>query len=364
MSKIGLEQRDVLGQDDQADGKDYLPRSSQNSHRPGMLRKHSSGSRRRSQVVAAAGRGKTRPTMNRRGSSRAGQQADSRPTRQKPKSPKSSAESDLPRPLQTKRLSSEEQSRTDSQVSSAALEPIRRISTFDLGSANSWQSMDERQDIGPFPEGQPNSRTSSLQFSKDFRNEFREALRQASSVNLAEASAGMKKTGSVVRFADDVDRPTDLKAKSERKQRLSSHQEDEPPSLQHRDSNASTGSQVIDSDEEGGSQTFPKSPILQRSRSQISIALEEQRENQRKGSLSDAVTHSHKEQQQQQQHKSKCISDQVMANKTEEERRVLAMAHKEGVTKAGGVQVPKHHRSLGKAFQLEVDDESPDEATF
>ena len=122
---------------------------------------------------------------------------------------------------------------------------------FTLPAASSWQSVDEFSPRMPSPiaERQPGSLVD-----RDFRSKF-----LSSATNLP-ALGWMKKTGSIVRFADEEEDAGKGKGK----------QMSPPPSPEHLRSRGRTGSQVIDSDDSDDVQ-------LPRTQSQLSMAIKDRR---------------------------------------------------------------------------------------
>lgn len=130
----------------------------------------------------------------------------------------------------------------------------------------------------------------------------------------------IKKTGSVVRFADEV--PTDLRNRKERESG-STQGSDRIPVLSHRDSVASVASvAVIDEDE-------VVSPQLPRTKSQLSMLIEESRSKNKREHAEPEIPA-----------ENIGLSSRRKRDPTDAEK-VLAMAHGEGVTRFGGRQIRK-----------------------
>ena len=159
---------------------------------------------------------------------------------------------------------------------------------------------------------------------RDFRGKFAERIASSSSLAIVNK---MKKTGSVVRFADEV--PTELHRGKQRKQSSSSEESDHglrKPLARH----DSTTSQALDDSSDDDDVVE-----LPRTRSQLSLAIH----NMRKDSSEPDVVRPNP-----------LASTKAPASKVEEEK-LLNMGRKDGVTKAGGVQVPQPHRLTGQSFQ-------------
>lgn len=194
----------------------------------------------------------------------------------------------------------------------------------------------------------------------------------------------MRKTGSVVRFADEVDnsevlqklkgaaRPTLFvpRAASDGQQ---PKDPDRPSSwkkpLPHRDSVDSVAAVSED-----GSDDLPDLP---RTKSQLSMAIANLKRSQSLGeggingpmmtTLTNSLGVTSPEIEKEQE---ALISGVTTKKKTEEEEKLLAMAHRDGVTKAGGVNMPgpmmmmNNTTGSGLGFELGSSYDSPEEPIF
>lgn len=239
---------------------------------------------------------------------------------------------------------------------------------------SSWQSDDSHPD--PFANNakNPHPQTpSSLLVDRNFREKFVETQKQLrSSTNLAGMNKAMRKTGSVVRFADEVDTSEDLqklkgiartsplatRAASDGQQAKTSDElsSRKQPPLVHRDSVGSVAAVSDDSSDD-----FV--PELPRTKSQLSMAIASLKRSQSAGEAGNlirpGVTSPEIEQEQE-----ALIKGAIPKKKTEEEEKLLAMAHKDGVTKAGGINMPKQMAVTGSAFELGSSYDSPEEPIF
>lgn len=188
---------------------------SQTTPKPALVRTTSGNeaSRKRPSITTASSRGKARPSMPRKKSSQSGQNTDNiKPRKSIIKSPQSPSKgvegSDSRRDSKTSIMSQMTQSPTSSDL------PDRKISIFELPSASSWQSVDSHAD--PFTSSSKNAfaqAPSSVLVDKNFRERFVETQKQLrSSTNLVEMNRAMRKTGSVVRFADEVETSEDTRS--------------------------------------------------------------------------------------------------------------------------------------------------------
>lgn len=181
----------------------------------------------------------------------------------------------------------------------------------------------------------------------------------------------MRKTGSVVRFADEVDRSEDLqklkgavrtspfapRAASDGQQPKES---DAPQAwrqpLPHRESVGSVAA-VSDDDSED------LEPDLPRTKSQLSMAIADLKRSQSAGEASSVasrgITSPEIEQEQE-----ALIRGALPKKKTDEEEKLLAMAHKDGVTKAGGINMPRQMTVKGSAFEFGSSYDSPEEPLY
>jgi hypothetical protein len=220
------------------------------------VRRTTSGNRTRPSVVTGGGRGRIRPALPRRKSSQSRPQQDAgRGTTSALRSPTSvhssqgSQEGSL-RHSNLKRKYSTKPGRNCADSTFVVKEPA-----FALPSS-SWQSVDESSDRQPSPVmGTPMQPSGSL-VDRDFRSKF-----LSSATNLP-ALGRMRKTGSVVRFADEDEEIGIGKGKGKEPARPES-----PEKLRNR---GRTSSQAIDSDDSDEVQ-------LPRSTSQLSMAINDRR---------------------------------------------------------------------------------------
>jgi len=362
--------------------------------RPGVTRTPSGdGGRKRSNVTAGAARGKTRPSITRKRSSQAGPPAQPVPATESAKPRKSI--------IKSPRISTAEQNligerhaigtavpiQMAATPAETAEPPSRKISTFELPSASSWQSVESQAEPSAEVAGPPASPPKSpLIIDKNFRERFQHQLR--SSTNLAGAK-GMRKTGSVVRFADEVDVPEDFRklkgatrendmaaphsAFGESSRRAGSEGQQprsatvnlsRPTRPRGNERHDSTGSVAAVSDD--GSDDFDTEDVvapIPRTRSQLSMAIAGLRRSQslseQEPDTSFAVASPDIEQEQQ-----ALISGKQGKTLTADEEKLLAMGRKDGVTKAGGVNLPKELTVKGKFATPGDDYESPEEPIF
>ncbi|KAK5941944.1 hypothetical protein PMZ80_005895 [Knufia obscura] len=277
---------------------------------------------------------------------------------------------------------------TTATSSTASELPGRKISTFELPSASSWQSVESHAEPSTAAAGLSTSQPKSpLIIDKNFRERFQDQLR--SSTNLAGMNKTMRKTGSVVRFADEVDMPEDfrkLKGANRQKdtptpqpevgessrrsasedQQARSDTENQgrswrPRGLERHDSVGSVA--AVSDDGADGFDTEDVVGPIPRTKSQLSMAIADLRRSQ---SLSEqnvegsfAVTSPRLEEEQE-----ALISGKQGKKPSEEEEKLLAMGRKDGVTKAGGVNLPKE-LTVKEGFELPGGDyESPEEPLY
>jgi len=269
----------------------------------------------------------------------------------------------------------------------AAEVPARKISAFELPSASSWQSVESHAEPPTKAAGISMSQPKSpLIIDQNFRERFQNQLR--SSTNLTTMNKAMRKTGSVVRFADEVDasenfrklksadRQTDIstpqmdvgetwrRAASEGQQPRSDTenlgQVWRPRGIERHDS---VGSVAAVSDD--GSDRFDTEDVIApipRTKSQLSMAIADLRRSQslaeQEAETSYAVTSPRIEEEQE-----TLISGKQGKKPTEEEEKLLSMGRKDGVTKAGGVNLPKGLTVKGD-FVPDGGYESPEEPLY
>ncbi|KAK4919369.1 hypothetical protein LTR66_016799, partial [Elasticomyces elasticus] len=243
------------------------------------------------------------------------------------------------------------------------------ISAFELPSASSWQSVESGADLRHASTTITNTTNSSMPLvEQNFRAKFAQAQRklQASSTNLVDVSKVLRRTGSVVRFADEVDLPDGMKgmpprARSPFRRAASEGNPDGSawrPDLPHRDSivsNAAASEDGIDplSEKEGDVD-------LPRTKSQLSLAIAELKRSQSFTNTDDfhdtaaspfaAITSPQIEKEQEE-----LISGRKSRALSKEGQNVLKMGRRDGVTRAGGVNMPKQLTvQRGKPFRAPV----------
>lgn len=245
----------------------------------------------------------------------------------------------------------------------------RRISAFELPSASSWQSVESHAD----PRGTSTGTTStqevtSLVVEKNFREKFTETQKKLqSSTNLVGMNKMMRKTGSVVRFADEVDIPENFRRSPGTDRAGSPHHrpvsDSRPQSwrqgLQRHDSVGSVAAVSDDGTDEFEARE-DDTTMLPRTRSQLSLGIADLKRSQSMGQDDAAfvVTSPQIEEEQ-----DALIKGKKTTQPSEEEEKLLAMGRKDGVTRAGGVNLPKELTVQGK-FELADGFESPEEPLY
>ena len=202
-----------------------------------------------------------------------------------------------------------EDSRSDQKQTGSA-----SASTFALPSASSWQSDESAPERSTVSTTAPPPPTGDL-VDPGFRGKFVENQKK-SSINLAGLNR-MRKIGSVVRFADEEE--TEGKGKgreadptSESGRRLS-----QMTTVAHDDSGSST-----DEDQDQPLQ-------LPRTKSQLSLLIKHKRDQTGSQDLGP---------------QSPTIPAPSEPKEKSKEAELLSMGRRDGVTKAGGVQVPRQQR--------------------
>jgi len=207
-----------------------------------------------------------------------------------------------------------------------------------LPSASSWQSVDSAAE---------NPRLSSTLFEhpsadivdRDFRGRFVENQKKlASSTNLPSLGR-MRKTGSIVRFADEV--PEELRKGKEKEILPPLQDENAGPSRMRPGSSGSVFSHGDDDADDNESSHDEME--LPRVKSHLSLLIKHKRDETGSRDLGPEPTSSN----------SKGKGKEKAKSQDEE---LLSMAHRDGVTKAGGVQVPK---SLRISEHIDPGDLSP-----
>lgn len=313
------------------------------SERPRMKRQTSGGNKKTSFVANSSARVKTRPGVARRKSSQGTVPQAKEPRKEPVRSP---TKSPVKSPLHPS-------SGNEGFSQLPIVNPARRVpmgpppglppppnlsdpksADFLLPSASSWQSVES---TSPGRSRQGSILQSSMPLvDPNFRRQFVEA-RSSSQLNLA-ATGGlrMQKTGSVVRFADDL--PTEFGRGKARETSVSG-----PGASAIRRGSAlvvthvsrSTETAAIDSDE-GEDDDDAKDDedtvvMLPRTRSQLSLAIQEHKRISGSLGLPDLGTKTSPERS-----KVKGKGKANDADKEDTEDELLAMGRRDGVTKAGG----------------------------
>ncbi|KAJ4546414.1 hypothetical protein HRR77_004945 [Exophiala dermatitidis] len=195
-------------------------------------------------------------------------------------------------------------------------------SGFALPSASSWQSVDSMNEH-PMAMGTAASPpASSGLVDRDFRGRFVETQKKlASSTNLA-ALGRIKKTGSVVRFADEI--PHDLRKGKEKE--IPPDDSAGPSRLK-----SSLSSRVHANDDDSHTENVG----LPRTKSQLSLLIKQERDATGSHELGPGAGPTNRNV------KSK---GKEKENTRSNEQELLSMGQQGGVTKAGGVQVPEQQR--------------------
>lgn len=302
------------------------------SERPRMKRQTSGGSKKTSFVATTSARAKARPSVPRRKSS----QGTVPQARDKQKEPlRSPAKSPIKSPPQPQASSANEPLPQASAAERPRPGPMgpppglplpasgASSAAFFLPSASSWQSVES---TSPGRSGQESVVQNSISLvDPDFRKQFVEA-RSHSQINLAAAGSKMRKTGSVVRFAEDL--PDLGKGKGKESTMALGRR---GSGAEARRSSLSLNTPAIDDTEEGDSDEDGVS-MLPRTKSQLSMAIEKRRRtsaSQNLGSNPDEGTTQSKA-------KGKGKAKDTDKEKEDTEDELLKMGRKDGVTKAGG----------------------------
>lgn len=303
------------------------------SERPRMKRQLSAGNKKASFIANTSGRAKARPSVPRRKSSQGtvpqGKQKE--PLRSPVKSPMKPP----PPPIQGS-------SGNEPFPEIHAANPMRRGQmgpppglplpasaangpAFLLPSASSWQSVES---TSPSKGGhEPLIQNSMLLVDPDFRKQFVEA-RSASQINLAGGGIKMRKTGSVVRFAEDL---PDLGRGKAKESVLGPARRGS--AAEARRSSLSENTPAID-DTDGEESEDEGLSMLPRTRSQLSLAIQERRRNSGSQNLGPGPEHGSR--QSKGKGKGKVMDQSEEKEKEDTEDELLKMGRQDGVTKAGG----------------------------
>ncbi|EXJ78455.1 hypothetical protein A1O1_08855 [Capronia coronata CBS 617.96] len=198
---------------------------------------------------------------------------------------------------------------------------------FALPSASSWQSVDSTAEYpGPVATGSSPSASSAL-VDRGFRGKFVETQKQLSSSASLAPLGRIRKTGSVVRFADEI--PQDI-GKGKEKEML---HDDRTGPARLRSSLASDA--LTDEDDSSENEHVG----LSRTKSQLSLLIRKKRGETGSQDIGPETRSPSSEDRGKSSEKGKGKD-----NAQSKEDELLSMGHRGGVTKAGGVQVPKPQR--------------------
>ncbi|EXJ66111.1 uncharacterized protein A1O5_10726 [Cladophialophora psammophila CBS 110553] len=299
--------------------------TSESSSRP-TLSRTTSGGRQRLPVLATAGKSRTRPQIPRRKSS----------------SQKSPGGPSVPKSLRGQQETAVADATTQDpgavvgrlaargpppglpMVPSTTSGPV-----FALPSASSWQSVDSASDNLVLATTALALPTASAELvDPDFRGKFVETQKKlVSSTNLAGLNR-IKKTGSVVRFADEV--PLDVRKGKEREKEAMSPLRDENIGSSRLWRSMSSDTVSDDADDDDSSLENMQLP---RTKSHLSLLIQNRRDQTGSSDIGPATESRDSSGKEKEKEKAKS-----------KEEELLSMGRRDGVTKAGGVQVPKQHR--------------------
>jgi hypothetical protein len=322
------------------------------SERPRMKRQLSAGNKKASFVANTSGRAKARPSVPRKKSSQGTvpQAKQKEPLRSPIKSPIKP-----PSPLQGS-------SGNEPFPETLAANPMRRGKmgpppglslpasgasgpAFLLPSASSWQSVES---TSPSRAGLESLIQNSMPLvDPDFRKQFVEA-RSASQINLAGAGMKMRKTGSVVRFAEDL---PDIGRGKAKESVLGPGRRGS--GAEARRSSLSENTPAIDDTDEEDSEDEGLS-MLPRTRSQLSLAIRQRRRN--SGSQHLGRGPEHGSSQSKGKGKGGAMDKAKEKEKEDTEDELLKMGRQDGVTKAGG---PRSRHPLRASPPQHQRDRSP-----
>lgn len=320
------------------------------SSRPSLNRStsgSSNGNRKRTSYQSVTSRGRSRPSMTRKRSSQSQQTPESSKNRPSIRSPQpSKVESTSTN--ETRKLNKTQSAETTTG-SNTTKESSRRISSFGLPSASSWQSDESHADSPALPTGTTSSSTpSSLVIDKNFRKKFVETQKKFQS-STDPTNSTFRRTGSIVRFADEIDlidpfRKQPDQSSSSHQRTPSESQSGHPQSLLRHDS---TGSVAAISDDESDNNSETTTIALPRVTSQLSLGIAHLKRSQNtpRAGPDNSVNN---------EPAARLTSPSLRMEQTESTRedmttrpseedetgKLLAMGWKDGVTRAGGVNLP------------------------
>ncbi|KAH0846163.1 hypothetical protein FOPE_11579 [Fonsecaea pedrosoi] len=271
--------------------------TSESSTRP-TLSRTTSGGRQRPPVLATAGKSRARPQIPRRKSS--SQKSPGGPSG--PKSPRAK--------------------------SGAATVDVTIQDTSGGAGALTNRGLPPGLPIVPSNTAPPLPTSSGELVEPDFRGKFVETQKKlVSSTNLAGLNR-IKKTGSVVRFADEL--PQELRKGKEREKEATIPTRDEAPGSSRLRRSISSEAVSDDADDDDSSLENMQLP---RTKSQLSLLIQTKRDEIGSSDIGPAG--------EQENNKGK---EQAKEKAQSREEDLLSMGRRDGVTKAGGVQGRKQHR--------------------
>jgi hypothetical protein len=315
--------------------------------RPRMKRQLSAGNKKPSFIANTSSRSKARPNVPRRKSSQGTvpQSKGKEPLRSPIKSPTKE-----PPPLQASAGS-------EPLPTIPVVRPVRHGQmgpppglplpasgangpAFLLPSASSWQSVES---TSPSRGGQDSILQSSMPLvDPNFRKQFAEA-RSASQINLAGAGTKMRKTGSVVRFAEDL---PDLGRGKAKESVLGPRRRGS--GAEARRSSLLENTPAIDDTDKESSEDEGLS-MLPRTRSQLSLAIQERRRTSDSQNLAPGPEIA--ENQGKGKGKGKAAEMGNEREKEDTEDELLKMGRQDGVTKSGGPRSRQPLRTSPPQYQ-------------
>ncbi|KAK5052092.1 hypothetical protein LTR84_002896 [Exophiala bonariae] len=331
--------------------------TSESGSRPSLTRSASSG-RPRLPVLAAAGKSRTRPLLPRRKSSTPKSPNISNP----PKSPKASFEkSGASQMIQAGPTASLVQTGPGEPTSGLLKTPSTSTGTaFALPSASSWQSVDSTTESRKLATTAPQPTLGDL-VDPRFRVKFVESQKKLSSVTNLAGLGKVKKSMSTVRFADET---PEVAGKGKEREILASSPEDVQagpsqmrPAIKtieqrrnrsgHRDDENDNVDEDEDEDEDDDDDEDDNlQMVLPRTKSQLSLLIQHKRDQTGSQDLGPASS-------------PETVVKPKIKDKTKEEE-LLSMGQRDGVTKAGGVQIPRQQRVIGRDGPEDLSSSSPE----
>ncbi|ETI23775.1 hypothetical protein G647_05581 [Cladophialophora carrionii CBS 160.54] len=296
--------------------------TSESSSRP-TLSRTASGGRQRLPVLASAGKARARPLIPRRKSSTQKSGGGSN-------QPKSARE-----PTENSTAEAPDTSARVERLSAGGPPPGLPLPSaasgpaFALPSASSWQSVESTSPNPPLASTAPiQSNPSGELVHPDFRGKFVENQKKLASFTNLPGLARMRRPGSIVRFADELPQVEPDKSK-DREQPSSPLREENVGRSRLRTSMASA---AISDDGDSDSSSSPME--LPRTKSQLSLLINSKRSETGSSDIGPPA----------QAHESKGKDNEARQKARSKEQELLSMGRRDGVTKAGGVQVPRQQR--------------------